>query len=277
MRVRVEPFEDIEVEVTPQSLGCAYTNGASPDQLPVLEALWAAMEEKWAELRVISLRHALGGYVAEDVGPESFDRKEGSEDHQELCTLAKSYLRSTGQPTDDRLDDIRYGGGVADVANRDHSLFVECGTLSGGYFSRITDGLSHHQTVMLIPYGLGCKTSRETLDRLLIPGTSVTKVAKKLRKNGRADLGYVFRPQTTFPKVQWTEMLKAAKSFHLAQWDPIVALAVRRAGRRFRERYEALLGTMGRAQSLFSTERLAHEDGYRQGIPVGPLGPEDHE
>ncbi len=242
MRIPVAPFADLRVEVSERTMRRAYPPGARWD-LPLVFQMLAV---RWADLKLIALREFA---TAIPIGPG---------DHDELCELSRGYLHAIGLEARRGCCDSGY---VPDVELFDRSLVVECGTLTGGVgFSKVIRYLRDRRRVMLVPYGIGC----EGADRLLVSNAppSTTKVATELRKNGRADIGYLFEPLDPLPEESlhgFNDLLSIAVAWpgwdQRARWAAVTASAARRAEAKFFVKNEELLRAMQRARSTWSSDQ----------------------
>lgn len=193
-RRTVEPFEDVEVEVDLQdALTCGIAPAPYVDVYPLAD--W--IEDGWVRLRVVSPHHLVPTghhlFLYDKLGP----RLSGGESHQSLCALAVAYLHAIGKEFSFGGDSsCSYAGGWADVAAADGSIYVECGTLNT--YKPIAAMLAG-ETLMVLPYTLGCNKLGERLVEKLDPFPDPTEAdgprwMKHLRL-GRIRLGYVFEPK----------------------------------------------------------------------------------
>lgn len=205
-RRKVEPFEDIEVDV---DLQCMLTSGPgmSPAHYDDVWPLADWIEDDWVRLRALSLHHLV------PVGHHKFfydkwgPRLSGSPSHQSLCALAAVYLHAIGKKfLVGGASSCSYSGGWADVAATDGSIYVECGTLNT---RKPIHAMLAGDTLMVLPYLLGCDTPNEQLIARLDPFPECVEediqTAQRFQLNcdksvslgriGRICLGYVFEPK----------------------------------------------------------------------------------
>lgn len=207
-RRKVEPFEDVEVDV---DLQCVLTSGPgmSPAHYDDVWPLADWIEDDWVNLRVVSPHHLVpAGYhkfFYEKWGP----RLSGGAGHQSLCALAAVYLHAIGKEfLVGGASACSYAGGWADAAAKDGSLYVECGTLNT---RKPILAMLAGDALMVLPYTLGCdKPNEQILERLDPFPEQVEediRTASEFRLNldnsvrigriGRACLGYIFEPKCT--------------------------------------------------------------------------------
>jgi len=141
----------------------------------------------------------------------------GSGAHKELCAISALYCK---QLAPDKsiifdCDATYYAGGRADLALEDHSIFVECGMLSGGGgVERVLSAIKAHQTLLLVPYPEGRGTD--------------------------AAVGWKFTPTAMYPKIKhnpgpsyWLAVYEETDPHR--RWLSLVQLAARSAELHFDE------------------------------------------
>lgn len=203
-RRKVEPFDDIEVDVDLQSV-LEEGPGHSPAHYDDVWLLADWIEDGWVSLRVVSLHHVVPTGHHEFLYEELKGYLSGGEPHQRLCALACCYLHTIGKEfLCGGASACSYSGGWADVIATDRSLHIECGTLNTKKPFR---AMCAGETLMVIPYGIGCDTPpAETVTRLDPHPERVgndiqlarkfdVKGFEEMKRLGRIELGFIFEPK----------------------------------------------------------------------------------
>jgi hypothetical protein len=110
------------------------------------------IESGLVDLEVVSIRHALGaGWEDRLMTFYSAIRATGQEPHQVLCALGWMFVEEVlGVPCHSLGGSLCvYAGGWSDVASKDGSIFVECGTLN---IEKVPAAMAAGQKVLVLPY-----------------------------------------------------------------------------------------------------------------------------
>lgn len=198
---KVEPI-DAEVSV---DLFNVITPGRGLASWSEIVPLIVWIEDGLVDLRVIALRKFFDDSV-HDAFLSLGAILSGKAQHQSLCALACAYLHSQGKsPLIGGNSACSYAGGWADVIAEDGSLYIECGTLNS---SKPFDAMCYGQTLMVIPYTLGCDLpDARTIDLL----KSRTDPSNTYAEIGSIDLGYIFKPKHQMRKDPFSPLIGIEK------------------------------------------------------------------
>lgn len=148
------------------------------------------------DIEVVALRHLLDSNHGEHIAALAKAVKGAgqSEAHKELIALGATYVNDVlGKKTTFLgKNDCAYAGGNADVAALDGSFFVECGTLTD---RKVRCAMEAGQTVMVIPYNLGCVIDKKILRMLAWPQLGPEATNADWLSKTTVNLGYIFSPK----------------------------------------------------------------------------------